>query len=408
MKYGKNIRGYIMKRKTVISKEIILLVTFVLLTGCGKKPVDSVNVAEVSKEADVAVQQDTQADETREEITQKTDELTEETVSNTEDMSDTYKEQYKNIMAAIKGFIKYGAEETNPGFYGLEETVHYVGKDSIGYAFKDINGDNIPELFIGCFENEGNNRGTGKEINAVWAISEDGVVPILEGWSRSRVYLLDDNSLYNEGASSATQSCAGVMTYRPGDKEYTVEDFYFTDETYPGSGEIVCYHNTTGSWEAAESDEVTLTKEDFWRITDEFDARIVDIEFTQLIIDDVSVAFADDTVIEDTECKSYVVNDSDYSERIVLTTGNKVTDFRIVELKYDESNESGLGFIANNLYYCDSLEEGEQFVVQLSFPGDMPANGIVYVGQDGEEKSYGLSLSGYDGSVLLSEINVRY
>jgi len=47
-------------------------------------------------------------------------------------------------------------------------------------------------------------------------------------------------------------------------------------------------------------------------------------------------------------------------------------------------------------------------VVQLCFPGNMPTNGIVYVGQDGEEKSYGLSLSGYDGSVLLSEINVRY
>lgn len=97
--------------------------------------------------------------------------------------------------------------------YGVDEKVRWSEDDSfydeLGYILKDLSGDGKPELIVGMEDDF--NKGYTRILD-LYGMTEDGPIRIMQGASRSRLYLQKDNSIYNEGSDGAADS--SITTYR--------------------------------------------------------------------------------------------------------------------------------------------------------------------------------------------------
>ena len=99
----------------------------------------------------------------------------------------------------------------------------------------------------------------------------------------------------------------------------------------------------------------------------------------------------------------------EYAQRILLTAREAVTGFRFLEISFDESQEQEIQFIVDQeLYAQETFTPDRPLAVWVSFPGTFPTRAIQYTGQDGAIHSYAIVMSGKDGSLLLSEIELLY
>lgn len=109
-------------------------------------------------------------------------------------------------------------------------------------------------------------------------------------------------------------------------------------------------------------------------------------------------------VNEYTEFITYTVDDSEYSTKILFTAEGEVTDFRLLSLFVNNVDDNGnMTFDTESLYELPTLEEDKPLEVTLTFYGDLPSYGISYKDASGTTKNFTLTLSGEDGSVILSE-----
>lgn len=109
-------------------------------------------------------------------------------------------------------------------------------------------------------------------------------------------------------------------------------------------------------------------------------------------------------VNEYTEFITYTVDDSEYSTKILFTAEGVVTDFRLLSLFVNDFDDNGrMTFDTESLYELPTLEEDKPLEVTLTFYGDLPSYGISYKDASGATKNFMLTLSGEDGSVILSE-----
>lgn len=86
----------------------------------------------------------------------------------------------------------------------------YWVEDDVGYLFRDVNQDGTDELFI---MDRPNGYGYGEgSIYAVYALKNGIPFRVAEGWDRSRLYLLNDGTLLNEGSDGAAYSVNFLYT----------------------------------------------------------------------------------------------------------------------------------------------------------------------------------------------------
>ena len=105
-----------------------------------------------------------------------------------------------------------------------------------------------------------------------------------------------------------------------------------------------------------------------------------------------------------TDFIKYIVDDSEYSTKILFTAEGEVTDFRLLSLFVNDVDDNGkMTFDTESLYELPTLEEDKPLEVTLTFYGDTPAYGISYKDGSGATKNFTVTLSGEDGSVILSE-----
>ncbi len=99
----------------------------------------------------------------------------------------------------------------------------------------------------------------------------------------------------------------------------------------------------------------------------------------------------------------------EYAQRILITAREAVTGFRFLDISFDETQEQEVRFIVNKELYAQELFTPEHpLAVWVSFPGTFPTRAVQYTGQDGAVYSYAIVMSGKDGSILLSEIELLY
>ena len=105
-----------------------------------------------------------------------------------------------------------------------------------------------------------------------------------------------------------------------------------------------------------------------------------------------------------TDFIKYIVDDSEYSTKILFMAEGVVTDFRLLSLFVNDFDDNGrMTFDTESLYELPTLEENKPLEVTLTFYGDLPSYGISYKDASGATKNFMLTLSGEDGSVILSE-----
>lgn len=89
---------------------------------------------------------------------------------------------------------------------------------------------------------------------------------------------------------------------------------------------------------------------------------------------------------------------------VCFTTERTVTDFRVLSLTFVSVDESGsLVFSTEETHYQETLTPEVPLLVRMELMGTIPNNGISYVDANGATRYFALEVSGFDGSLLLTE-----
>ncbi len=195
------------------------------------------------------------------------------------DYTDTYSgilEEYYNLIQNPNVDVDY-----DEGKLGVVEMAQYLGNEAfgaIGYLFKDINEDDVPELLIGDART-GEEAYAKNNLYAVFTIKNNKPVYVLEGRSRSAYSLMDNGHFYYHGSNGAAYTIFGEYALSK-NAELKSTDFYFSYPTDTDMLDVRFYHNTTGVYDPAAAEEMSLSDEAFWAIQDKIAANTVLLDFT--------------------------------------------------------------------------------------------------------------------------------
>ena len=247
-----------MKKMSRIAGIIGVLVSVSLLTGCIGEEADPFasdiepdpvkpNVAEV--EVDEPVEAEPEETPVEEEI--------------------DYEEIYAPIIEANIDMIEYGYNMDAENKYissGLVEKAGYENKDKVmtevGYVLMDINGDNVPEFFMG--ENaDYDESGDKSYIYGAYTYKDGELVCFVEGWARSSSIWMGNGKIYYFGSMGAMSSMFG-QKYLDSNCEVKWDDFYFSDENDDGT--VGYYHNKTGVFDADQAEKLDMEPDKFWAL----------------------------------------------------------------------------------------------------------------------------------------------
>ena len=299
----------------------------------------------------------------------------------------------------------------------------------IGYRLMDLNGDGVPELLIGRVADENEDPAQKSLILGGYSLVDGNPEQFLDGWSRNRHAIMQGNRIYNSGSGGAAYSAFGVFHLSEDGKNLVCEDFWFTDDvkdfmdpSYDNAPKLLYYHNQIGSWETKDSEELKITDEEFWALSEELETQIIPAELTPFAeyepIHRIAAAgllraeFLEDSGLEEgsyeNELKEYpdIFNAETYDAMIVFRVKEKVKEFRVLTLELQDVDENGHAtFDTELLLELYTLKPDDPIAVPMSFPGDIPTNGISYLDENGEPLLFTVSLSGRDGSLVLTPIS---
>jgi hypothetical protein len=150
--------------------------------------------------------------------------------------------------------------------------------DTIGYVFRDINADTIPELLIGSFDKT-DDAYTKNEIYAAYTHNGKSPVLLFSGWARNSYALTDENTLYHHGSGGAAYSIFGE--YRISEAGgFQCINAYFTYPKDDEMTEIGFYRNTSGIMDPAEAEEWAVSADEFWAAGDAIAAKTAKLSAT--------------------------------------------------------------------------------------------------------------------------------
>ena len=119
----------------------------------------------------------------------------------------------------------------------------------------------------------------------------------------------------------------------------------------------------------------------------------------------VTGTFVDGGMLSAADRAAMIVLENDaYSQFAKLTANETLTDVRIYTLEMDfEAGSDDIYFHGTEKSSIPKLAAGQSIYLQLSFPGDTPHHGISFVDANGTPRCFSMMMSGFDGSLALSE-----
>ena len=88
----------------------------------------------------------------------------------------------------------------------------------------------------------------------------------------------------------------------------------------------------------------------------------------------------------------------------VFATSATVTNFRYIEIAFSNDLENFYLYDTGTIYSLDFLTHETPFAVYGLPWSTIPQRGVSFVDEDGITRSFAVSISGYDGSIVLGEI----
>jgi len=420
-----------MKKKIVIAC-LIAAMAMTSLAGCGENEeveVVSVDDSDATKDSDKA-DDEQQDNKQSEEVSEKQDSDGQKTDNNAEDQNGdnqktsedkvpeevlakcmtAYKQVLDNWCTAVdSNFIKY-----SEGTFGLQEAAmgysdpaDIIGK--AGYFLYDINKDGIPELMMASIDEDDYKT---ESVIAMYAFDGDKTANLLfEGWARNRYAIANDGTIYNTGSGGAAYSIFASYTLEKNESELTLHDYFFTE---PIDEETIgVFHNTTGSSDRAESEDVTNEKtfDDLWSLCEER-TRYFEVEYLKEYKETREIKDREQTIvvvkeaydsIDETEADVYK-NSDDYANKLVVLASEDVKNLKVMKISLKDVTEEGkVIYDVDELYTQKELKIDRPLLLGVTFWGDLPEYGISYEDQQGRTFQYAIYQSGRDGSMVMEE-----
>ena len=312
---------------------------------------------------------------------------------------------YDRILERSVEVLSSGGDiETGDGEMGLLEAC-YSGT-GVGYAVEDLTGDGVPELLLGSLEDD--------TLYAVYTGDQGEPVLMLEGYCRNRCYYVGRGQFFCSSSASALNSILAAYTLSEDGLELVCEDFYFTDESADDMMDVSFFHNTSGVMDPDVSEQLDMDYDGFFAIENKWMSQVRTIELTPF---EVEFNAGTSVVIDGPQVRAMWAGgkrNGDY-DWIDLSTGepvstilfvadSTVTDFQISSLFLESVDDYGnMNFSVTPLYTQDTLTPDWALVVDLTFYGDLPSYGISYVDANRQLWRFAIEISGYDGSIVLTE-----
>ena len=340
---------------------------------------------------------------------------------NTDMPSVDYEASYSQILDAYYDLIYYGnASEEIESHTGVMEILTMDGFDAaaeqIGYAIEDISGDGVPELLMSFIYEETEEGVFGRDIFAVYRHTDGTPQQIIDGGGRNGYFLLENGDIFNSGSAGAIYSIFGTYELSEDGAELICKDYYFTYERDEDYADIGCYHNTTGEWDKAVSEEMDVTLDEFWQMEIDMLEQVNLVELMPFIeympvnvpVYEakawVNVDYADGIVTEATNYDWFTADDSPDSTKVLFMAEGNVRDFKFLSLFCEDVLEDGTPvFTVEEMYHLDRLTPEKHLLVEMTFWGTMPSYGYSFVDENGETQRFTLEMSGMDGSIYIGK-----
>lgn len=99
-----------------------------------------------------------------------------------------------------------------------------------------------------------------------------------------------------------------------------------------------------------------------------------------------------------------VIDNSEYATGALLLSDYPVTDLKVLSLELKDVSQDGkITYSEREMYSLPVLFPSRPLLMTVTFEGSIPTRGISYVDADGTTRRFTLSLSGEDGTFLLTE-----
>ncbi|MCR5651694.1 MAG: hypothetical protein K6F86_10995 [Lachnospiraceae bacterium] len=200
-----------------------------------------------------------------------------------------YEAIYTPVLNEVSEFVLSGRDAFDPEKEysyvsdGLIEKVMYPGDadlaEAVGYVMSDFSGDGIPELLIGCNEND-SERGEVSYIFSAFTIKDNAPVSVFSGMVRSSYQYMGNDQFFYSGSGGASITLFGENHLSKDGTKIIWDDFYFSDEKE--GGEIGLYHNTSGTFDAAASKELSMEQSEFFERMYAYEDRCELLPFTPI------------------------------------------------------------------------------------------------------------------------------
>ncbi len=362
--------------------------------------------------------------EPTEATTEATTEVTTEATTVPEDTN--YEEAYAELIDKYYTMISemQGFDEVSEGDIGIAEVIsHYETADealsSLGYALKDIDGDDIPEFLLCPVIREEDPY--GHNILLCYNLVNGEPSYLFSAWARSAYYVLQEGGLFYSGSNSAAESLFGEYVVSENKSGLEATSFYFS--VIKDIDSVLYYRNNTGIEEPDTSEEISV--DEFWEAQEAGMKRTLKLDLTVFSelgemndepkkeLSCVAVGFADDIVDlsgwDESLTPPYEIfkaYEGEGAVSLAFMQVGEIKDFKFYSLEVTNVDEDGNPkFKSELLYKRKTLSEEDPVIIEMCFPGTLPSYGFSYIDEEGV-KAYSLNLSGYDSSLILDEIEL--
>lgn len=300
---------------------------------------------------------------------------------------------YGKVIEDLASFMSGACQEVPDEYYGIFSYRNYSSEDgealewhdvrnNVGYCFKDFDGDGKDELAIGM--NSGRNDGKNSIYTLLFALYKDvngKPTLILSSGGRDAWYYLEDFSFFYTGAVSAACSVCGSYIFSQGN--LTCDHYWFS--ALNESGDLDFYHSYYESTDTSKARRLDFTMDDFDNLLQDNLEQAVELPLT---------------FFNTLRPHAFITSDGKFS----FACSEKLSDFKVLALTDITISDDGkLSYKEVTKQTFGELTPQKPIEVKLEIMGDLPEYAISFKDPLGHPVKMLLSISGKDGTLLLTQ-----
>ena len=118
----------------------------------------------------------------------------------------------------------------------------------------------------------------------------------------------------------------------------------------------------------------------------------------------VHAQWAEDGLTDLPDYEQFILGMDEALPLVYFSTESTVEDFKVLSLTFESIDDNGnVKFAVEETYHHGILTPETPLLVRMELMGTIPNNGISYVDANGATRYFTVDVSGYDGSLLMTE-----